>query len=92
MGKELYIKILDEILPKLRKYSNEDWQLQFYNDLKHTSKMTLKYLKVKKVNVLKCLPYSPKISLIESIWRILEERLTKRYKYSSNLISEIENA
>ena len=73
MGKELYIKILDEILPKLRKYSNEDWQLQFYNDLKHTSKMTLKYLKVKKVNVLKCLPYSPKISLIENIWRILEE-------------------
>ena len=74
MGKELYIKILDEILPKLRKYSNEDWQLQFYNDLKHTSKITLKYLKVKKVNVLKWLPYSPKFSLIENIWRILEER------------------
>ena len=48
MGKELYIKILDEILPKLRKYSNEDWQLQFYNYLKHTSKMIWKYLKVKK--------------------------------------------
>ena len=45
MNKELYIKILEEKLPKMRKYYNEDWQLQFDNDKKNTSKMALEYLK-----------------------------------------------
>ena len=57
MDKELYIKILEEKLPKVRKYSNEDWQLQFDNDPKYTSKMALEYLKEKKVNVSKWPPY-----------------------------------
>ena len=47
MDKELYIKILEKKLPKMREYSNEDWQLQFDNDLKYTSKMDLEYLKEK---------------------------------------------
>ena len=39
MDKELYIKILEEKLSKKKiKYNNEDWQLQFDNDPKHTSK------------------------------------------------------
>ena len=47
MDKELYFKILEEKLSKMRKYSNEDWQLQFDNDPKHTSKMVLEYLNEK---------------------------------------------
>ena len=49
MDKELFIKILEEKLPKMRKYSNEDGQLQFDNDPKHTSKMALEYQKDKKI-------------------------------------------
>ena len=48
MYKDEYIRILEEKLLKKRKYSNEDWQLQFDSDSKHTSKMALEYRKVKK--------------------------------------------
>ena len=36
MDKELYIKILEEKLLKMIKYSNENWQLQLDIDPKHT--------------------------------------------------------
>ena len=47
MDKKLYTKVLEEKLSKIRKYSNEDWQLQFDYDLKYTPKMTLEYKKEK---------------------------------------------
>lgn len=31
MVKEFYTKIFEEKLPRIRKYNNEDWQLQFDN-------------------------------------------------------------
>ena len=93
MDKELFVKILEEKLPKMRKYNNEDWQLKFDNDPKHTSKMALEYLKEKKLNVLEWPPYSPDLSPIEKIWGILAEQLNKKdINTQAELISEIENA
>ena len=76
----------------MRKYSNEDWRLQFDNGPKHTSKWLKNIFKRKKVNVLEWPPYSPDLSTIKNIWRILAEQLSKKdINTQADLISEIEN-
>ena len=67
--------------------------MQFENGPKHISKMTLEYLKDKKVNVLEWSPYSPDLSPIKTFGNISRTvKLKKDINTKADLISEIENA
>ena len=74
----------------MRKYSNEDWQLQIENCPKHISKMTLKYFKEKKVNLLEWHPYSPDLSPIKTFGNIVRTVKQKDINTQADLILEIE--
>ena len=90
MDKEYYVGILKEKLSELKKYEDNDWQLQFYNDPKHKSKLAIDFFK-QKFDFIDWPPYSPDLNPIENFWSMIAQELNgKNIQTQTGLFEEIE--
>ena len=80
MNSEIYISILQKVLSrsldKLELIEN-DFMFQQDNAPCHVSKMSKKYFKEKKINVMDWMSNSPDLNLIENIWSLLKLKISK---------------
>ncbi len=88
MDAPLYVEILrDELLGSLEDLDINKTNIYFQqdNDPKHTAKLTIAWLKKKRLTVLQWPPNSPDMNIIEHVWEYLDRRIHTRDSLPTNL-------
>ena len=78
MDSQKCIKILKNSRREMNELLHDKWILQWDNDSKHFSNMTLDYYIENDVELLKWPPYSPGLNPIENIWGAIKNKLAGR--------------
>ena len=90
MDSQKYIEILENSRREMNELLPDKWILQWENNSKHFSNMTLDYYIENDVKLLKWPPYSPDLNPIENIWGTIKNKLAGRsFKSIESLKSEI---